>query len=170
MLATNVQHLQAQIAPGEAGIFQSVAVIKALIRKEASDPIVRSAVSRIVAGIAPGDNTGRLSRILSWVRANLSYLPDPREVEAVGTPVFHLNNIRVTGSSSGDCDDSAALVGALARSVGRKVRLHIASFRADRRLHHIWAEAQGDRGWVQLDPFRSERFGRKPTRSVLVTV
>ena len=170
MLASNIQHLQTRIAPGEPGIFQSVAVIKALIRKEASDPIVRSAVSRIVAGIAPRDNTGRLARILSWVKANLNYLPDPREVEAVGTPVFHLNNIRITGSSSGDCDDAAALIGALARSVGRRVRLHVASFRPDRRLHHIWIDAEGDSRWIELDPFRSERFNRKPTRSVLVMV
>lgn len=99
------------------------------------------------------------------------FVPDPLETEAVGWPSFHIQAIREEGNTGGDCDDAAALAGALARSVGRPVRLIVASFRPDRKLHHIWAEGwAGEAGWVELDPFRAERFEGRPTRRHSVMV
>jgi transglutaminase-like putative cysteine protease len=97
------------------------------------------------------------------VQTHVEFLPDPLGVEAVGHPIWLAENIRVFGVTQGDCDDAAVLAGALVRSVGRPVRLAVASFRPDRRLHHVWAEGYGT-SWHQLDPFRSERFVGRLTR------
>lgn len=169
MLALTTQQSR-PIPRGEAGIWQSVGGIRALIRSEAARPIVRTQVAAIVAGVAPNDHDERLRRILAWVKLHLEYLPDPVGVEAVGRPSYHIGNIRSAGQSNGDCDDAAALTGALARAVGRKVRLQVASFLPSGRLHHIWSDGLGATGWVEMDPFRGERFRRAPVRLVSVEV
>lgn len=104
------------------------------------------------------------------MKAHLEYLPDPVGVEALGWPSWHIDAIDVRGSSYGDCDDAAALAGALAMAVGARARLVLASYKPDRRLHHIWAEGLSEKGWIEMDPFRSERFTERPTRLVPVLV
>ena len=156
--------------PGEAGIFRSLAVMRQMIIAAAPHPTIRRRAAILSRGIAPGDHDARLEAILSWVRANLSFLPDPVGVEAIASPVFHVQSIEIGGGSAGDCDDAATLLGALARSIGRPVRLHVASFRPDRKLHHVWTDAAGARAWLQLDPFRAERFSGIETRGEVVNV
>jgi hypothetical protein len=132
--------------------------------------MVRHYAGQLNRGCAPYDHDCRLERIGKFVADHMNYLPDPVGVEAIGLASWHLKNIRVGGQTDGDCDDAAVLAGTLARCVGRPVRLHVASFLPDRRLHHIWAEARGRDRWIQLDPFRSERFNRPETRTLLIEV
>jgi len=106
------------------------------------------------------------------VRGHLRFVPDPIGVEAITTPEAHLVVINQEGVSGGDCDDAAVLAGALARSIGAPVRIALASFRSDKRLHHTWAEgmALGVGRWIDLDPFRSERTAPKPSRLIYLGV
>ena len=97
-------------------------------------------------------------------------MPDTREHEILGTPLWHLAEIERDGESAGDCDDAAVLGGALARSVGMRVRVILGSFLPDRRLHHAWSEAETQLGWYELDPFRSERLRGTATRIVPIEV
>jgi len=120
----------------------------------------------------PTDAVCRLKRIAGFVREHLRFVPDPVGVEAITTPEAHLFTIDREGVSAGDCDDAATLAGALARAVGCPVRIALASFRLDRRLHHTWAEglASNVSRWVDLDPFRSERTAPKTTRLIYMGV
>ena len=140
------------------------------IRSECSRPDVRDTAARIVRGCGPRGFRCRIRRVLEWVRTRVEYIPDPIGVEAVGLASFHLERIKRDGVSFGDCDCAATLIGSLLRAVGFRVRLAAASFLPDRRLHHVWAEAfDPSRGcWVEVDPFRSERFSDRPTRLVYV--
>jgi len=94
----------------------------------------------------------------------MRYLPDGVEHEIIVLPEEQLARIASRGSVQGDCDDAAALAGALARSIGLQTRIMLGSFIPSRRLHHVWAEALGQRGWVELDPFRAERLNVQATR------
>ena len=161
---------QIRIPPGEPGIWQSVRIIQRLIPPESARPVVRAYAALIGQEIAPDDHDGRLLGIRRFVGDHMRYLPDPVGVEAIGLPSYHLEAIRNTGGTAGDCDDAAALTAALARSSGRPVRLAVASFYPSKKLHHIWTEARGSSGWVDLDPFREERFEGRPTRLHLIGV
>lgn len=127
-------------------------------------------MAELARDTGPHDHDTRLRRIARWVADHLRFLPDPAGIEAVTTPAAHIRRIVQSGESVGDCDDAAALAGALAGAVGRRVRLHVVSYRLDRRFHHVFAVAEGSRGWIDLDPFRSERFRPTPTRQEIVTV
>lgn len=127
---------------------------------------------RISQDCGPTDTICRLRRIAAFVREHLRFVPDPVGVEAIGTPELHLVTIDREDVSAGDCDDAATLAGALARAVGAPVRIALASFRPDHRLHHTWAEglALGAGTWIDLDPFRSERLSPQPTRLLYLGV
>jgi len=127
---------------------------------------------RLSQWCGPTDPVCRLRRIAAWVREHLRFVPDPIGVEAITTPDAHLLVINQEGVSAGDCDDAAVLAGALARSIGAPVRIALASFRADKQLHHTWAEgmAAGVGRWIDLDPFRSERTAPKPSRLIYLGV
>jgi transglutaminase-like putative cysteine protease len=141
-----------------------------LIRHQAAQPVVRAHAVRISQWCGPTDAVCRLKTIAEWVREHLRFIPDPVGVEAITTPEAHLLIIDREGVSAGDCDDAATLAGALARSVGAQVRIALASFRPDRKLHHTWAEGQAAARWIDLDPFRSERTAPRPSRLIYMGV
>lgn len=125
----------------------------------------------IVRGCGPYDLDCRAARILRWIRTAIHFVPDPIGIEAVASPAVQLRRILADGATDGDCDDASALAASLARAVGLESRLVLASFREDRRLHHVFAQAKGKRlGWIDLDPFRTERFNRRPTRLIFVRI
>ena len=156
-----------EIAPGEAGIFQSLEAMRLGVRKELSDPLVRDTAGRLVAGCGPADDACRAAAVFSFVRQKMDYVPDPVDVEAVGLASYHLQQIAETGMTYGDCDDAAVLVATLAMAVGIPARFAVASFRDDLELHHVWAEVRlQDTGWENLDTFRAERLQANPTRIV----
>lgn len=134
--------------------------------------MVRDVAAQISAPCGPVDSGCRLRRIARWVTDHLRFLPDPVGVEAIAEPVVHLARIAREGASYGDCDDAAALCGALARAVGSPARLLVVSIRPDRKLHHIFTQAaSGLPGeWIDMDPFLTERRGATFTRLVPIRV
>lgn len=137
---------------------------------EAATPIVRSWATRATSGCRPYDDGCRAFRILEFLRKHMRFTPDPLGVEAFGTPAFLLSQLAAEGRIYGDCDDAAVLGAALARAVGLRARFAVASFRPDGAFHHVWPEAYAGGAWFEMDPFRSERFGGLPTRSLHVGV
>ena len=142
--------------------------MKRAARREAHLPAVRDAAARVVATCGPTGMRCRAFRLLQYVRQAMRYVPDPREVEAVGLASFHLQNIARQGYTWGDCDDAAVMLATMARAVGLRTRFAVASFLETRALHHVWTEALAGGEFLTLDPFRSERLLRAPSR-VLVT-
>ena len=156
---------------GEASIWAAVQTLRLAVMRDAMQPDVRLFAQKLVASCAPADVACRIARVYAYVKTHLSFVPDPRHVEALGTAAYHLGLIRERGESYGDCDDASLLIGALATAVGVPVRFGVGSFRPDRKLHHIWPEMLSPRGWFQADPFRAERMNQKtPTRVIYVSV
>lgn len=149
---------------GEAGVWRTIGVMRNAIRRQAADPTVRETAHAIVLGCGPTDSDCRARRIVEWVRRRLAYVPDPIGVEAVALATSHLRRIAQNGVSQGDCDDATVLLGTLARAVGLPVRITVASFRTNRRLHHVWPDLMTGAGWQEADVFRSERFNLSPSR------
>jgi transglutaminase-like putative cysteine protease len=174
--ATSSAFLVTQIPKGSAGIDATLDIMRRVARRQAFFPEVRSVAVRLVEGVGPYNTRERAERILDWVRANFSFVPDPVGVEALTVPTAHLRSIAVHGSTSGDCDDVATLLATLARAVGLHARFVAASFLPTRRLHHVWTETYDQSGkssfgkWIRLDPFRAETFDGNETARKEVTV
>ncbi len=158
-----------RIPKGQAGIDATLAIMRSVTQRQAALPEVRDAAINITKGTGPYNGKERARLILQWVKAHLSFIPDPVGVEALTVPDLHLRKIRVEGGTAGDCDDAATLIATLARSVGLSTRFVAASFLPTGRLHHVWAEAY-DGGWIPLDPFRAETFGGTETARKVVAV
>ena len=142
--------------------------MRRIARAESLQPAVRDLAARLVGNCAPLSSVCRASRLFEWVRARMRYVPDPTGTEAIGTPTYHLRNVAAHGSTSGDCDDAAVLLAALARAVGLRARFAVASFLPSRRLHHIYAELHAGGRWWDCDTFRSEQWAAAPSRVVRV--
>lgn len=163
--------MQTQGLPrGDAGIVATLERMKRAAREEYSSPLVRAWATKATAGCRPYDHQCRAFRILEFLREHMQFTPDPRGVEAVGTPGFHLAQLTADGRMFGDCDDAAVLAASLALSVGMPARFVAASFKADGAFHHVWTEGYTGAAWQELDPFRSERFNGQATRLLRVEV
>lgn len=145
-------------------------LMRDLIRNASVQEDTRAEAIAVTGDCPPMGMACRAHRLLAWIKRRMRYVPDPRGSEAIILPRYHLAAIRRAGVTHGDCDDAATLVGSLAVSVGLVVRLVAASFLPDQLLSHVWAEAYDGGGWVELDPFRGERFDAQPTRVVIVEV
>ncbi len=170
-----VQFHQTPLPRGEAGTWRTLAVMQRAVRTDAAHPLVRSTAARVIAGVHPTDRERQAERIYAYVKRVMPYVSDPVDVEAFGTPVFHLTQLTQLGRTFGDCDDAVGLLAALLQSVGIRARFAAGSFRPDRKLHHVWTEAEviprpGGGVWREFDPYRAERFGLQPTRVVRVAV
>lgn len=144
--------------------------MRKLIQRAAVQETTRDVAIAVTGSCPPMGMACRAHRLREWITRRMRYVPDPRGAEAITLPEFHLARIAERGITHGDCDDAATLVGALAVSVGMVVRLVAASYSPTRRLSHVWAEAFDGVDWVDLDPFRSERFDAPASRLIVVGV
>jgi hypothetical protein len=89
---------------------QRVTYIRKLSRSWGRDPRVRNFAVKIYRanGIEPRDYRGQAKALLQWVQKNIYYLNEPGEM--LQSPIYTLRkDVR-----SGDCDDVAILLAALA--------------------------------------------------------
>lgn len=108
-----------EIDHGARGTEQTVEIMRRLAMDAGHSEGVRLLAERIVGGLAPKDYLSELRALFEWVRSNVRYTLDPRGCEWVQNPT-HLLFV----SGTGDCDDMATALVALAVSVG-----HGAAFR-----------------------------------------
>lgn len=89
---------------------QRVVYIRKLSRSWGRDPRVRNFAVKIyrAAGVSPRDYRGQAKALLAWVQQHIYYLNEPGEM--LQSPIYTLRkDVR-----SGDCDDIAILLAALA--------------------------------------------------------
>lgn len=86
------------------------------------------------------------------------FVPDPRGVELLKSPHVMLNEWRLSGEATGDCDDAAILSASVALAMGLRVRWILLAFTPSGPYKHVYAEAW-DRGrWVDFDVTRPAQF------------
>jgi len=133
------------------------------------DVAFRDKVSKLIQKVSPRDYTSELYAILNWVRLNVRYVRDPVQLERVQTPQVTMQQ------ASGDCDDLACLIAAMATSVGHPSRFAAGAFGNSPHPSHVWDETFDSvtKCWIVLDPVpgkrASEMLGRV-TRIIRVPV
>lgn len=98
-----------------------------------SDGRWRDVVAGIVGGLHGRDRMALVGRVHQWVRDNVQFLPEPDE--QVQTPAL------TVARRFGDCDDHAALTGALLHALGIPWRLELLRDALGRPFH-IWTVAE----------------------------
>lgn len=90
--------------------------------------------------------------------ARFRFVPDPPGVELLKSPHVMLNEWRLDGTASGDCDDAAILSASLALAMGLPVRWVLLRFAPSGAYRHVYAEAWDGRGWVDFDVTKPLQF------------
>ncbi len=107
-------------ADGADAVRQTLRDMVAIVRKYRSDAGIGTVARQIL--VAGGIKDARSQKSLSisllqhFVRDRIIYMPDPRDVEMLQTPV------RTLQIGTGDCDDKSILVATLLETVGFTTR------------------------------------------------
>jgi transglutaminase-like putative cysteine protease len=129
--------------------------MREFVRAYKADPVIYDLARQIVAGVREKDYVGEARAIHEWVRDNVRYVQDPREVEAVQTPPMTLN------IGQGDCDDKATLAAALLESVNHPTRFKAVGPDSD--LTHVYVEtyvvSRKGKTWIASDTTEQVPFG-----------
>jgi transglutaminase-like putative cysteine protease len=115
--------IRAPLAPGGAGVRQTLCAMRKLALDGSWNPMVRSCALGVIreARVPAADYAGEAAALFRWVSDSIRYTRDVANVETLQAPWITL------AESSGDCDDKATLLAALMKAVGTPARL---SFRA----------------------------------------
>jgi transglutaminase-like putative cysteine protease len=153
---------------GDAGVEQTIAMMRQLVDDAVKDPVVNRYAIGILqnANVSPFDRDQKLRALYADVSKNYLYVEDP--VGPLGPketlrPVRALMQIR-----AGDCDDFTTLFAALAGTIGIPTRAVTiaADPSAPHDFSHIYPEAEIYPGmWVALDAARpGADYGVEPPR------
>jgi hypothetical protein len=148
------------IAPGDAGIRQTVDVIRKLVDDGVKDPHVNALAIRLARRVPRFDRMAQAQAIYEYVLENIWFVDDPVQKETVRPARVVL---QVGG---GDCDDiNGVLLPSLLGTIGIATRLvTVASDPRDpTQFSHIYAEADIDGEWIPIDAARpGAQFGLEP--------
>lgn len=144
---------------GDTGIVQTVGNIKSAVFRALRDPnqLIRRRAESLIrnSGARDRDERTEIRTIANFVKKHFHYVHDPRGVEFVKSPELIDQEISRYGQFIGDCDDSAAYLAALLKSIGYRVNLTIISDKRNPRktFTHIFAQAFSPKmaRWVSLD-------------------
>lgn len=156
------------LARGDAGVEQTICVLKCLIDDAVKDPSINVQSIQILrdAGVANFGVMDRLRAFYDWISqpANFLYVPDPigpfgpKETVRPARTLFQVKG--------GDCDDYSALLASLLGTVGIRTRLVTiaADWSSPNDFSHIYPEAEAAPGrWIPLDAARpGAQFGIAP--------
>ena len=140
------------IGSGDSATHITLGVMRQMLDQAAQSYTVRQNAEAITRGLPSYDDGGVIHRLYNFVHRRVRYRHDPQGVELVKTPEALLREINAYGTTGGDCDDSAVLLGALLESLGYPVRFVAISERIGDPLHHVLLQVKVERSWIALDP------------------
>jgi hypothetical protein len=149
----------AALPPGSAGTDATLREIGRLVKYDLERPAVRFQALKILQSYKVGSKNARreAEALYLWIKRNIRYQKDPVDIETVQSPVVTLR------LAAGDCDDHAALMGAMAHSVGILARFRVVGYSQANPIH-IWAEVFVGGKWLPVDTTENFGFGGRPKR------
>ena len=153
--------------PGDAGVFQTVYMMKELVNRNFLHPHIRERAAQIVRHCNRHFECEDRS-LSSYVNRAVQYVRDPAGVEALHDPVtFFEQRLRSGKRPFGDCDDMSIYLATLLKSVGHNPKFRVLSRFKNGSFHHVLVFCHGK----NLDP--SMTFGRQPrnpSRAVQISI
>lgn len=144
------------IPDGLAGTDATLRAMKKLVKAGKVDPLVRLNAAKLVADIRPQKSYAEMiRRIHAFVRDQIAYLPDIRNVETLHPASFILQH------KYGDCDDKSVLVASMLESIGFATKL-VAVGTAPNTCTHVYVEVKLGRHWVAVECTENVPLGWTP--------
>lgn len=139
--------------------------------------LVRQTAEANCRNIRSKDYTSEILANHNFVESKSRYMRDPRTVELVKAPYIVAAQIARGETPSLDCDDMAALEGALHLATGCEVRIVTVAFRhmfyqGERQFSHVYVEAREprSRAWIVCDPVAGVETGKMLKRVVALKI
>ncbi len=153
--------------PGEAGIFQTVSMMRDLVNKNFLNPIIRDKAARIIASCGRDVNCQDRA-LLTYVNQAIQYVSDPANTEALHDPVTFIEaRLRNGQRPYGDCDDFSIYLATLLKAIGHHPRFRVLSKMEDGQLHHICVFCHDK----TLDAsMKLGNYPRNPTRAIQIDI
>lgn len=142
--------------PGVAGIRQTLNYMVAFAKQYRKYPDIRRLAEQIIVNVPQKDAVGEVRAIFNYVRDNIRYTQDIRDVETLKSPdatVF---------SGQGDCDDKSLLVATLLESVGYATRFVAVGMNQPGAYEHVFTEVKLGTRWIALDTTEPVEMGWSP--------
>lgn len=147
------------LSHGEAGIFETVQMMRQLTDAGKKSPVIRQAALGIIFMTPAQADCAEVIALFEFVRDNIRYTKDINGIETLATPEKTLA-MRV-----GDCDDLSVLLASLLESVGYPTRFIIESYDGAG-WSHVYLAAYCEDVWITLDPTEQVAAGWQPPDAV----
>jgi len=152
-------------ADGRAGAFQTIRLMRQLVRAYKVTPEMRQAATNLVFYTGPKDDIGEITAIFNFVRDGIRYTRDIHDVETISTPD------KTLAQKLGDCDDKSTLFATLCEAVGYPVRFVLAGYHDDQ-FEHVYAQVfiyqLGE--WIEADTTEDEPLGYAPPNPTVLFI
>jgi transglutaminase-like putative cysteine protease len=145
----------ASLPEGPDGIRETLKLMRDLVRAQKSAPSIRDKAVNVTFYIPRNAWIAKARSLWSWVKANIKYIPDIRNVETIHWPT------QVLSQGFGDCDDQAALLAAMLESIGMPTRFVAVGFTPGS-FSHVYSEVYIGNDWIPLETTEDEPWGWKP--------
>jgi transglutaminase-like putative cysteine protease len=127
----------------------------ALVKTGKKDLNVRLAAMLAVQHLQQKDYFSEMQAIFEFVRDEIRYVRDVRNVETLSTPDKTLE------FKQGDCDDKSVLLAAMLESIGHPTRFVAVGFKPDDYVH-VFVETKLGQKWIALDSTEPVPVGWRP--------
>jgi len=133
------------LSSGAAGIAQTLQFMIAYVKQYRKNPDIRRFAENIIRDVPAKDSVSEVRAVFKWVRDNIRYTQDIRDVETLKTPDA------VIFSGMGDCDDMSTLVSTLLEAVGYTTRFCAVGVNEPGLYEHVYAQVKLGTRWISLD-------------------
>lgn len=151
--------------PGEAGIHQTLYMMRDLINKNYMHHWIRERAAYITQGCQRNRRCEHQT-LTNWLISNVNLLDDPIDIEALHDPIsFFEKRLRQNKIVWADCDDMVLYLATLLKSIGHRPEFRVVG--KNKTFHHILVICEGE----NLDPtMEFGNYPRNPGRAMRVPI
>ena len=145
-----------QVPSGVDGVRATLKLMSALVKGSKKSAIVRAKAVALTQGLKQKDRIGEIRALWGFVKNNIRYVRDIRNVETVHTPE------QILRQEAGDCDDKALLLAAMLESIGHPSAFWAIGKEPGRFSHVLAMTRVGAKKWLPLETTEPVEFGWVP--------
>lgn len=152
------------LSGGADSISQTIALMVKLVKQYRKDPQIRALSESIIQDVPEKDAVGEVRAVFNWVRDNIRYTQDVRDVETLKTPDATIY------SAQGDCDDQSTLFATLVETIGYAARFVAVGMSEPGVYEHVYSEVKLGTRWIGADTTENVSLGWVPPNPVAIMI
>lgn len=150
------------IPSGKAGIVETLKIMSRLTNNGKKSFVVRQTALSLLDDVLQKDYRNEIKRLFDFVKNNIRYVRDIRNIETLHTPE------KILEFKSGDCDDKSVLLASMLESIGHKTRF-VACGKEPGVYEHVYVEVWFNNQWLPLETTEPVNMGWKaPLKARLI--